>query len=179
MDIDPDRPPPPREKLSKTPSWIMVGFVAGCLFAYTVQQELARRDAEALARKTPPPAPAETPAKPIEPPRSAPYLGLNDMEAIFRGSLAGVVWENDLTEVAMWNPSTQKFSELLEVMRSGEYFYFRAIPTLTRPLISPNVEPGVLLRYTEPERVRAQRLDAIPPFLRPQPPKLTPEAWSR
>ena len=178
MDIDPDGPPPPREKLSKTPSWIMVGFVVGCIFAYTVQEELERRHAAEVARNAPPPAAVAPQPKP-EPPAPAQYLGLNEIEAIFLGSLAGVVWENDLTEVAMWNPATQKFSELVEVMRSGDYFYFRAIPRLTRPLISANVEPGVLLRYTEPERVRSQRLESIPPFLRPQPPKLTPEAWSR
>jgi hypothetical protein len=167
-----DLPPVPREKLSKTPSWIMVGFVVGCVFAYVAEREIDKR------RVKPPAEPPPVATRPVEPPPpaqvSAMRLSLNEVDAIFRQFTAGAVWENDITEVAVWNPVTKKFSDLVEVMRSGEYFYYRPITRLTRPLISNEPEPGVLLLFTETEANREARLKGIPPIFRPAPPKLTP-----
>ncbi len=171
MSTDDDLPPVPREKLSKTPSWIMVGFVLGCVFAYAADRELEKR-------RAPAPAPAEktVAAAPVPPPlqTSAMRLSQNEVDAIFRQFAEGAVWENDITEVAVWNPEVKKFSDLVEVMRSGGYFYYRPILQLTRPLISVDPAPGVLLLFTEPERVREERLKSIHPVFRPAPPKLAP-----
>ena len=166
-----DLPPVPREKLSKTPSWIMVGFVVGCVFAYVADREIDKRRPKPAAESVPV-------TRAVEPPPTAEVaptrLSLSEVDAIFRQFSAGAVWENDITEVAVWNPVTKKFSDLIEVIRSGEYFYFRPITRLTRPLISIDPEPGVLLLFTETDANREARLKGIPPIFRPAPPKLTP-----
>jgi hypothetical protein len=166
-----DLPPIPREKLSKTPSWIMVGFVVGCVFAYVADREIDKRRPKPAAEPVPVTRAVESPpTAQLAPTR----LSLSEVDAIFRQFSAGAVWENDITEVAVWNPVTKKFSDLVEVMRSGEYFYFRPITRLTRPLISVEPEPGVLLLFTETEANREARLKGIPPIFRPAPPKLAP-----
>ena len=143
-----DTPKVPQPKLSKTPSWIMVGFIAGALFAYGVQQQAAHH-AEAKPVPSPAPAPAQT-----EPPHSGTALkdhaSVTAIENIFLQYQEKAVWHNDLTEVALWNAETGKYSELFEVMRSGEYLYFRTLPHLTRAVIRQNVDPNCPLKFTEP-----------------------------
>jgi hypothetical protein len=172
-DADPaDLPPTPREKLSKTPSWIMVGFVVGCVFAYAVDQEIERRRSTPAPLSRPDPTPAHSvPAPPRTP---AAHLSLHEIEAIFEKFADRAVWENDLTQVAVWNPQAQKFSDFVEVVRSGEYFAYRTLTRLTRPLISNEPEAGVLMLFTETDAQRAKRLEQIPPIFRPAPPTLPP-----
>jgi hypothetical protein len=145
----------PHPKLSKTPSWIMVGFIAGALFAYGVRREVARHD-EAKPAPTPP-APVQA-----EPPRPGAALkdraSLTAIENIFTQYEGQAVWHNDLTEVALWNAETGKYSEFFEVMRSGDYYYFRTLPHLTRAVIRQNVDPNTPLRFTEPIDVQLKRL---------------------
>jgi hypothetical protein len=167
-----DLPPIPREKLSRTPSWIMVGFVLGCIFAYVAEGELEKRrpgpaaEAAAPSRAVSPVAISETPP--------AMRLSQNEVDAMFRQVAENAVWENDLTQIAVWNPRTRKFSDLVEVMRSGDYFYYRPMSRLTRPLITAEAGPGVLVLFTETEALRDKRLEPIPPFLRPSTPELVP-----
>ncbi|ATC63826.1 hypothetical protein CMV30_07630 [Nibricoccus aquaticus] len=164
-----DLPPTPKEKLSKAPSWIMVGFVIGCVFAYVADRELEKR-----RDKTPAPSPAPVaPAAPAEIPPGL-RLSQNEIEAIFTQAEEGAVWENDITEIVVFNTRTGKFSDLIEVMRSGPYFYYRSITRLTRPLITAKAESGALILFTETDAGRAKRLESIPSFLRPAPPKLEP-----
>lgn len=166
-----DLPPVPKEKLSKTPSWIMVGFVVGCLFAYVADREMEKR----RPASAPLPAPVVQSA-PVAPPETPPSMRLsqNEVDAMFRQVFENAAWENDLTQIAVWNPLTQKFSDLVEVMRSGEYFYYRPLTRLTRPLITAEADSGVLILFTETDALRAKRLESIPSFLRPAPPKLAP-----
>ena len=165
-----DLPPPPKEKLSKTPSWIMVGFVLGCLFAYVADREIQKR------RDKSPPPPAPPPAAPATPPEvpAALRLSLNELDAIFTQSEGDAVWENDITEIVVFNSRTGKFSDFVEVMRSGPYYYYRPIARLTRPLITAEAGGGTLILFTETEAQREKRLAPLPPFLRPAPPKLAP-----
>jgi len=149
-------PKTPHPTLSKTPSWIMVGFIAGALFAYGVRREVARQD-EVKAPARPAPAPVQT-----EPQHSSATLkdhaSLTAIENIFTQYEGQAVWHNDLTEVALWSAETGKYSEFFEVMRSGEYFYFRTIPHLTRAVLRQNVDPNAPLRFTEPVEVQLKRL---------------------
>lgn len=168
-----DLPPVPREKLSRTPSWIMVGFVIGCTFAYVADREFEKRRARPVVEppvvsRPAPPAPAVPETLP------AMRLSQNEVDAMFRQVSEAAVWENDLTQIAVWNPLMEKFSDLVEVMRSGEYFYYRPLSRLTRPLITAEAGPGVLILFTETDALRAKRLESIPPFFRPSPPKLAP-----
>ncbi len=151
-----DAPRLPQPKLSKTPSWIMVGFIAGALFAYGVQQQVSRRtEAKPITPTTPPPTQTE-------PTRSGAALkdraSLSAIENIFLQYQEKAVWHNDLTEVALWNSETGKYSELFEVMRSGDYLYIRTLPHLTRAVIRHNVEPNCPLKFTEPIDVQLKRL---------------------
>ncbi len=165
-----DLPPTPKEKLSKAPSWIMVGFVIGCLSAYVVERELAKRREE-VPPHTPAAAPA--PAVPAELP-AALRLSQNEVDAIFTQNEGDAVWENDITEIVVFNSRTGKFSDFVEVMRSGPYYYYRPIARNTRPLITAEAPGGTLILFTETEAHREKRLAPIPPFLRPAPPKLAP-----
>ncbi len=168
-----DLPPTPKEKLSKAPSWIMVGFIVGCLAAYVAEREIEKRSGDAA----PPPA-TTAPAPAVRtPPPEAPValrLSQNEVDAIFTQNEGDAVWENDITEVVIFNSRTGKFSDMVEVMRSGPYYYYRPITKLTRPLITADAPGGTLILFTETENHREKRLAPIPPFLRPAPPKLAP-----
>lgn len=163
-----DTPISLKSKLSTTPSWIMVGFVIGALFAFGVDRELDRRN-QTKSPATPMP-PASVPAK-VEPQKSSSALkdrtSLSAIENIFAQYDSHAIWRNDLTEIALWNAETNKFSECFEVMRSGEYYYYRTIPSLTRPVLRPNPAPELPLRYTEPEDEQLKRLQQQPAWLPP------------
>lgn len=155
-----DAPARPKDKLSTIPSWIMVGFIAGALFSLGVQRELSRREHEKAAAAQPPPPPPVK-QEPL-PSLSAlkDHTSLSAIENIFGEFEANAVWKNDLTEVALWNAQTNKFSECFEIVRSGDTFYFRTIPSLTRPVVRPNMTPDLPLRFTEPEEVQMTRIKA-------------------
>ena len=145
-------PKPRRESLSKTPSWIMLGFVIGCIVAFTVKQQffsLPNPPAPVVTTKQ-----VESP-EPVRKPEPA-HAPLSEMEAIFYQWRGNAVWLHDITEVAFWDRETNKYSEYVEVMRSGDETYFRTIPQLTRPLID-EVPLNAPIRFTEPESVHAER----------------------
>ncbi len=148
MDDEPDQPrPPKREQLSKTPSWIMLGFALGaaCVLAWP--------------RKNPPPVSmaAETHTSiPATPPTVSRALFF---EAVFAELSKYAVWEDDLTEIAFWNGETKAFSDRFEVFRSGERFYFRSIAVFTRPVLTHGVLiPNSPLQFTEPQSARDEWL---------------------
>jgi hypothetical protein len=136
----PVRPPKP----SNAPSWAMLGFVFGALFMW------------ALPGRETPPAPtvtvtAATPA----PSSSAPGPSrLTLIEDVMAEWSRYAVWQNDLTEVALWNSEKKSFADCYEVLRSGEVFYVRSIPRLTRPLLTHGVPEGSPLQFTEPQAQR-------------------------
>lgn len=132
-------------KLSKTPSWVMLGFLLGAAFVWAFKSE--------------PPKPAAmvaAPATPMEWPKAVklPPSPLTTVEALFAEWGQHAVWEEERTEIAMWRSETGKFSEFYEVRRmAGEYF-FRSIPELSRRIVRsgtplPNHAP---LQFTESER---------------------------
>jgi hypothetical protein len=151
----------------------MVGFIAGALFAYGVQREVVRREE---AKPLPAPVLAE-PVHPVEPQHSGAALkdraSLSAIENIFTEYEGQAVWHNDLTEVALWNAETGKYAEFFEVMRSGDYYYFRTLPHLTRAVLRQNVDPNAPLRFTEPVDVQLKRLKEtssvwLPPSTEPR-----------
>ncbi|MDF9828472.1 hypothetical protein M2447_002594 [Ereboglobus sp. PH5-10] len=135
----------PREKASKIPSWIMVGFILGALTFYTVSDYLNRPEKEqpsapsgtqssgtaqptdtaATDQQSPAPAatasgsdapkPSDTPA----PPENARYMSLLVMDAIFRQWSVNAMWEYNTTQVVFWNPADNKYSVAVEVFRIG------------------------------------------------------------
>src|SRR3954464_13093159 len=109
MDDEPDEPrPPKREQLSKTPSWVMLGFVLGvdCVLAWPRKPDPRPPLTVSPARQ---PAPVE---KRSTPPTIARALFF---ENVFAEWSKYAVWENELTEVAFWSAETKSFSENFEV----------------------------------------------------------------
>jgi hypothetical protein len=129
-------------KMSKTPSWILLGFVLGAAFVLTFNP---RRP-----RPAPPVQPAVTePAKPAVP-REPPPLSL--IEAVFEKEGQAAVWSGDTTEVALWVPAEERYADFYEVRRIDGKLYFRSIPALTRRIIMRGKpQPDALLQFTETE----------------------------
>lgn len=148
MDDDTRRPektyPLSSRKMSKTPSWVMLGFVLGAATVASLPQlrrEKTAMPAQAMRQATP-----EKPAAPSEPPQ------LTTIEAVFDQWATYAVWDYDTTEVALWNSRTKGFTDFFEVRRYGNTFYFRSIPTLTRRIISRGKPiPESPLQFTETE----------------------------
>jgi len=148
-----DEPAEPRPlssaKPSKTPSWVMLGFVLGALFVWSLEHSPENRP--------PPPAvepekPATVVVAPLLPPR------MSDVEAVFAMWGGSAIWENDVTEVALWTPETKRYSDFFEVIRSGENLYFRSIPHLTRRILDHGVQENSPLQLTETEAHRQEWL---------------------
>lgn len=132
--------PPSANRLSKTPSWVTLGFVLGALFVWALPR------AEMTA---PPPAPP-APVVQLQRPK------VTDIEAVFAEWGHFAVWENDLTEVALWDVDKKSYSIFYEVLRSGDAFYFRSIPRLTRPLLTHGLQSPMPLQFTETEALRRE-----------------------
>jgi hypothetical protein len=140
MDETPPKRRPSVKQLSKTPSWVMLGFLLGAAFVWC------------LPRKEPPTRTilvSSEPRKPI--PTSVPQI--STIEAVFAewGHLA--VWDGDVTQVAQWDTATSAFDLYFEVRRADGAYYFRTLPVLTNRLLRHGKEPppACPLRFTETE----------------------------
>jgi len=137
-------------KMSKTPSWIMLGFLLGAAFVVALPP----------LRKKPVPEPAAFRA--VEPartdgPREPPQLTtIEDVFAVF-GQHA--VWSDDVTEVALWSIRDKAYNQFYEVRRVGDAYYFRTIPRLTRRIIARGKTLAESpLQFTESEEQYAEWL---------------------
>jgi len=132
----------PQPKMSMTPSWVMLGFVLGALFVLALPplKEEKPLPRESFLAPAPPPQPTT--------PR------ISTIEAVFAewGELA--IWDDNVTEVALWNTGTNRYSEFYEVRRIGADTYFRSIPKLTRRIINHGKPPPLNcpLQFTETEQ---------------------------
>jgi hypothetical protein len=63
------------------------------------------------------------------------------------------VWDNDVTQVALWNPELRAFAEFYEVRRIDGANYFRSLPRLTNRVIRHGKlpPPECPLEFTETE----------------------------
>ena len=140
-----DSPSPPAGKPTQTPSWVMLGFALGVLFVV-------------LLPRHSPPAPAAAPAP--APPEPLPPPPVTTIEAVFALWGKYAVWDNDTTEVAMWDPGRKAYADCFEVLRVADAFYFRSIPKLTHPVLEHGLPdtPNSPLEFTE---TAAQREDWI------------------
>lgn len=139
MDEAPKRRPSIAQ-LSKTPSWVMLGFLLGALFVW----RLPRHE---------PPAPRPIVVAPPEPARSIEPPQISTIEAVFSEWDTYAVWDNDVTQVAMWNAAVGDFAEFYEVRRIDGTYYFRTLTHLTNRVLRHGKQPPpeCPLRFTETE----------------------------
>lgn len=129
-------------KMSKTPSWIMLGFLLGAAFV------AALPPLEKEPRESPVVRAIEEPK--ASEPRNPPQL--TTIEAVFAEWGKHAVWSDDVTEVALWRPEDKAYTDFYEVRRFGGEYYFRSIPELTRRIISHGKPlPESPLQFTETE----------------------------
>lgn len=140
MDEGEEVPAVPRSRLSKTPSWITLGFLLGALFVWTLPREDKR------------PTTLSSPISPqlvqLERPK------LTEVEAVFAEWERYAVWKNNITQIAMWDTEKRSYSICYEVMRQGGEYYFRSIPQLTRPILARGVPEDAPLQFAETEESR-------------------------
>jgi hypothetical protein len=122
----------------------MLGFVLGALVVL------------AIPRSAPAPVPAPPPEKP--PAAQPPAPRLTTIEAVFAEWGKYAVWDQDVTEVALWNSGTGDYSDAYEVLRAGDALFFRSIPRLTRPILTHGLpdDENRPIEFTETEAQRAQ-----------------------
>ncbi len=141
MDETENSPAVPHARLSKTPSWITLGFVLGVLFVLALP-----RDEKKAAINSSPAVSARLVQ--LERPK------LTEVEAVFAEWERFAVWKNNLTQVALWDTEKHSYSIYYEVLRQDEERYCRSIPALTRPLITRGVPADAPLQFTETEESR-------------------------
>lgn len=128
-------------KLSKTPSWIMLGFVLGALFVLALPPLRKKAPVPETVRVefTRPPAPRES-------------RPLSDIEGVFAVWGQHATWFDNTTEVALWNSKERAFTDFYEVRRFGDDLYFRSITSLTRRVMTHGKPlPESPLQFTETE----------------------------
>lgn len=144
----------------------MVGAVVGAILALAAKEQIDARNASRVALLTAA-AVTPTPTPTPRPPASKHHASLFEYEDIFQRWEEKAVWEHDLTQVAFWDPTTNKYTEYVEVLRNGDEFYFRSLPKLTWPLVDVGVAPDQPLLFAEPEPAHAARhANDVIPFLR-------------
>lgn len=140
---DENPPEPTPRTLSKTPSWITLGFVLGAAFMWFLPPREIIKELRA-------PAPAPV----VRPPPADVAL----IEAVFDEWGKYASWSNDRTEVALWEPATNSYAHCFEVLRAGDRVFFRSIPALTQPVLTHGVPQGSPLAFTETEASRREWL---------------------
>jgi hypothetical protein len=147
MDESENQRPISPARLSKTPSWITLGFVLGAMFVLALPRE----------HRPAPPAVAQPLA---QPPVRLERPVLTEIEAVFSEWGQYAAWEHDITEVALWDADRKAYAICYEVLRNGESLFFRSIPHLSRPVLTHGVPNNSPLQFTEPEEQRQEWLRA-------------------
>jgi hypothetical protein len=133
---------PSVSKMSKIPSWIMLGFVLGALsvLLFPKPKPVASVVATAAVATVEPPVAPRVPGP------------LSRIEAVFERFGEGAVWSDNSTEVALWDPATERYADFYEIRKVEGNLYFRTIPAFTRRVIARGKpQPDSPLQFTETE----------------------------
>ena len=106
---------------------------------------------------TEPAAVVATEAKPATKPVASarPAAGsLVEVERFFLHWGGYAVWENDVTEIALWNEASQRYDRFYEIVRTGGQFYFRTLSRLRRPLRDHGARCHSPIWFTETQAMR-------------------------
>lgn len=159
MDEFDESPPVARPKLSKTPSWVMLGFLLGALFVWAMNNR--PRPSTAV---TPPPVP---PPKVATPAAALPSR-LTDIEAYFEEWRQYALWANDLTYVVAWDSASSSYRDAFEVLQVGDKRYFRSVPRPRGMRVREGVPHNSLFQFLvpipeEPRGIFGAPIPAPPP----------------
>ena len=157
-DRDPNRQPIP-ERPSLIPSWVMLGFVIGALFVWLLPRQDSPNTGSAKDSPSKQASAGKLASTSVSQ-KKAPPRRLTDVEAVFAAYGSYAVWDQNRTEIALWNAEKEAYSEFYEVLRDGEILYFRSIPKLTRPLLAHGTKTDLPLLYTETEEMRQRWIEA-------------------
>lgn len=152
--------PRQRQKLSPVPSWITLGFVLGALTVWAFLKRPERPanmgagvagDAAIVAG-----AQVEEP-KPRNVASLADRPSFNVVDAVFELHRAYAFWEDDRTQIALWNSVTGEYSDFFEVYRTDDATFYRPIEKITWWLIDGYGPEEGLIRFAETNDMRLRR----------------------
>lgn len=153
MPYDEDAPPP--AKPSQAPSWVLLGFVLGALCILALPH---------AKKAEPAPAPAAEAASLQATPTVVHTQILSrflTVEELFTELSSYAVWDNDTTQICVYDPDIGKFAECYEVLRRDGEYYFKSITSLTRPVLTHGIPANSLIEFTETAAQRAQWLKDV------------------
>lgn len=157
-------------KMSKTPSWVMLGFVLGAMFVWVF---FRRAPEPALVAATPPASAQAAEPEPVRAPGP-----LSRIEAMWEDWGKYAIWSDEIAEVGLWDTTLERFADFYEVRRIEGKYFFRTIPRLTRLVVTRyKIPEGCPLQFTETAEQYREWFDSIPPVQRmwkPPPPKTAP-----
>lgn len=156
--------PAERKKLSQVPSWIMLGFVVGVLTMWLFR---SAPEPHQPPVEQPEPEIAETTAAVDEEPENSGdgSLSMALLGAIWEEYRAYAFWNEDRTQIGVWNSATYGFTDRYEVLRGEEFDYFRPIDSFTRltlPGYGPENSPILFTETAEQRAIRDQKLNPQP-----------------
>lgn len=131
---------------SNLPVLLTVGFALGLGFGWLAFRQDAPKPpvAVTLAPKATDPRELTTGLR-----RDAGTLA--DVERTFQRWGGYAVWENDVTEIALWSGQHQQHDDYYEVRRVDGEFYFRTLRRLTRPVLDHGPRGRLPVEFTEPQ----------------------------
>lgn len=115
-----------------------------------------------LGQATPSLKPAASPeVTPTAKPQPARKRRLSEIEAVFEEWGQYAIWDQNRTEVALWNSEQNAYADFYEVWRdpSGG-LYFRSLPRLTRPVLAHASKTEAPLLFTESLAMRKEWMEA-------------------
>lgn len=136
------------EKNNNVPLWLTLGFVSGCVFGWLMFREPAK---PALATL---PAPVEKSVAPAGAPKDIATLAA--AEQYFQKWGGYAIWENHVTQFAVWNGRKQRHADFYEVRRVDAKFYFRSLPQLSWVLLDHGPKVREPIWFAETAAMRAQ-----------------------
>lgn len=145
---DTETKPASPSSLSKTPSWISIGFVMGALFVWLLPKPAPQVIEVPVRDESPRPLVAQR----VQP-------DFSELEAVFSEWDDYAVWSNDTTELALWDIETSQYSRFYEVLRSGNNYFYRSLARLSRPVLTHGVPVNAPLLFTETEKQREEWLE--------------------
>ena len=130
-------------KISIAPLWLILGLAAGLLAGWII---FGSRETAKIAVVDQMPAEGEEQGP----------VTLAAAERLFQKWGGYAVWENDITQLAVWNVRKHEHADFYEVYRVRGRFFFRSLQQLNWVLIDHGHKVVEPIWFAEPVAARAQ-----------------------